>query len=158
MSALRNATYDRPWVETYFFPSSAFGATTESHKLIGPKGKKGKVVDIVTDLTADAVGTTTVPEICVGATAGAVEYARYRLGTAAGTGYAAANSPFRATQEALKNRVGANVYPQLQDYAGHVELEKASIPKDTAFFVTRKLGVGGTPAGTGKTWVMVEWS
>src|SRR5882724_5033911 len=100
-------SYDVPAArETYVFPSSAFGATTENRKFIGPKGKKGTVRDIRTYITADMVGTTTVPEINVGSAAsdaGAVvaEYARHRLGTTAILGNTAAGTPYRARALAL---------------------------------------------------------
>lgn len=152
--AMRNATYDRPHTEIYFFPSAAFGATTATRNLKGPDGLKGKVVDIMVDLSADCVGTTTVPEIDVGTASGDVSYARYRLGTSATAGYTAATTPFRASQESIK---GDAQPPALNDYAGHVQLETALIPADTVFVITEKAGVGGTPAGTGTVSVVVEW-
>ncbi len=129
-------SYDNPSKrETYVFPSSAFGATTENRKFLSPKGKKGTVRDIRTYITADMVGTTTVPEINVGASAGSSEYARHRLGTTAILGNTAAGTPYRA--RALAE--GAAGWPggpplSLIDYAGHVLLEIAKIPADTAFF------------------------
>lgn len=147
--------YDDPIREEYYLPSAAFGATTDSLKIIGPKGKKGLVRDIEVALTADAVGTTTVPEVVVGATSGATDYARFRLGTTATAGYTAANSPFRASQ------IGGNTLidgsPSFEDYAGHVMMGTAFIPADTAVFITRKAGTGGTPAGTGVVRVAIEW-
>jgi hypothetical protein len=146
--------YHNPEREVIYFPSSAFGATTESKKLLGPRGKKGVVRDIVTILTADAVGTTTVPEINVGTAAGLFEYARHRLGTSATAGNTAAGSPYRA-----QPLVGGNgdVPKTLSDFAGHISLETALLPADTAFVITRKAGTGGTPAGTGETWVTIDW-
>jgi hypothetical protein len=157
-------TYDNPKKETYVFPSSAFGATTESRKLLGPKGKKGLVRDIRTYLTADCVGTTTVPEINVGSaasTAGGTlytEYARHRLGTSATAGNTAAGTPYRARAlcEAGANNPGGAA-PTLSDFSNHIKLETDFIPADTAFFITRVAGVGGTPAGTGITEVEIDW-
>lgn len=151
-------SYDVPIREEYFFPSSAFGATTETQTLQGPPGKKGLVKDIITDLSADCVGTTTVPEIDVGTSSGDTTYARHRLGTTATAGNTAAATPYRAKSLAQNapGRTGSSP-PTLNDYAGHVALETARIPADTAFVITRKAGVGGTPAGTGRTIVIVEW-
>jgi len=151
-------SYDTPQREEYFLPSSAFGATTETQTLIGPPGKKGLVRDIITDLSADAVGTTTVPEINVGNASGDYSYARHRLGTSATAGNTAAGTPYRARQltQNAQGRTGGTP-PVLSDFAGHVALETAYIPADTAFVVTRKAGVGGTPAGTGRTIVIVDW-
>ena len=156
-------SYDVPQKETYVFPSTAFGATTESRKILGPNGKKGVVRDIRTYLSADAVGTTTVPEINVGSAASVpgtllTEYARHRLGTTAILGNTAAGTPYRArvlTATAQGNTGG--IPPALSDFAGHVALETSFIPADTAFFITRVAGVGGTPAGTGVTEVDIDW-
>lgn len=152
-------SYDNPSRrETYVFPSSAFGATTESRKILGPKGKKGTVRDIRTYITADMVGTTTVPEIDVGATAGSFEYARHRLGTTAILGNTAAGTPYRASAlcATAQGNTGG-IPPALSDFAGHVALETAKIPADTVFFITRTAGVGGVPAGTGITEVDIDW-
>lgn len=158
-------SYDNPSKrETYVLPSAAFGATTDSLAIKGPLGKKGTVKDIRAYITANMVGTTTVPEIDVGSAVSAVgaglktEYGRFRLGTSATAGYAAANTPFRA--RALANAGQANTggaVPTLSDYAGHIALETAQIPADTIVFITRLLGVGGTPAGTGSIEVDVDW-
>lgn len=148
-------SYDGPMVETYIQPSSAFGATTESQRYFGPKGKKGHVIDIDVDITADMVGTTTVPEICVGTASADASYGRFRLGTAVGTGYTSAQGSRRATQ------VGGNAVtddtPVYEDFTGHVKLRTAYIPADTEFFISRVAGVGGGPAGTGRSRVMIVW-
>ena len=156
-------SYDNPQKETYVFPSSAFGATTENRKLLGPKGKKGLVRDIRTYITADMVGTTTVPEINVGSAAsdsGAIvaEYARHRLGTTAILGNTAAGTPYRARALAATAQGNTGgIPPALSDFTAHVQLETAAIPADTAFFICRVKGVGGTPAGTGITEVDIDW-
>lgn len=157
-------SYDTPKREVYVFPSSAFGATTESRAIKGPKGKKGLVRDIRQYTTADYVGTTTVPEINVGSAAsdsGAVlcEYARFRLGTTAILGYTASAAPVlraRALCEAAAGYAGGAA-PTKTDYAGHILLETAEIPADTTVYISRIKGVGGTPAGTGITEVEIEW-
>ena len=147
-------SYDQPQLEWYIQPSSAFGATTESTQYFGPKGKKGRVLDIDVFVTATMVGTTTVPEIDVGTAQGTFEYARFRLGTAIGAGYAQ-TAPFRATN------IGGNTTqddsPAYEDYTGHVKLQTAPIPADTAFFISRVAGVGGAPAGTGPSRVLIAW-
>lgn len=149
------ATYDDPIREVYYVASAAFGATTDNTKLIGPKGRKGWVRDIIVVLTADAVGTTTVPEIAVGTGSGDASYARFRLGTSATAGVTAANSPHRAGQ------VGGNTLmdgsPVYEDFTGHVKMATAAIPADTAFTISRVAGTGGAPAGTGTTYVVVDW-
>lgn len=151
--------YDTPQREVYYLPSGTYGATTVSRTYKGPAGKKGIVRDIVVLVTADNVGTTTVPEVTVGSAAGLVEYARFRLGTTAILGYTAAATPFRAralTAAAPGNTGG--IPPALSDFAGHVALETASIPADTNFVISGKAGVGGAPAGTFEAYVHVDWS
>lgn len=149
-------TYDYPQREFYFIPSAAWGATTDTITMIGPKGKKGLVRDIIAGVTADMVGTTTVPEVDVGTSSGDVTYGRFRLGTAAGTGYTNAQAAVRRASQVAGNG-GANAVPTLEDFTGHVKLATAPIPADTAFVITRKAGVGGTPAGTGPVTVLIEW-
>lgn len=155
-------SYDTPQKEVYVFPSSAFGATTESRQMKGPKGKKGLVRDIRTYLTADCVGTTTVPEINVGSAAsdaGAVvaEYARHRLGTSAVAGNTAAGGPYRARAAVLSGKYTAGVPLALSDFTDHIKLETAYIPADTAFYISRIKGAGGVPAGTGITEIEIDW-
>lgn len=151
-------SYDTPHREVYYLPSSAYGATTASKTIKGPKGKKGIVRDIVVLPTADMVGTTTVPEVTVGASAGAVDYARFRLGSAAGTGYTSAGGPYRARALATSGQGwSGGKPPALSDYAGHIALETAQIPNDTNFVISGKAGVGGAPAGTFEAYVHVDW-
>ena len=146
-------SYDAPIRERFVLPSAAYGATTASQKIRSPKGLTGIVRDITVIPTADCVGTTTVPEVAVGATQGAAEYARFRLGTAAGTGYTSAQGVRRARALATTTTTP----PTLTDFAGHVLLETARIPADTDVFVSGVAGTGGTPAGTFVAYVDVEW-
>ncbi len=154
-------TYDAPQREEYFQPSAAFGATTDNFVYIGPKGKKGLVRDVEVYITADMVGTTTVPEVTIGTATTLVEYGRFRLGTTAAAGYTSAGGPRRASVVAnntnatsATGEVTKDVY---EDFTGHVKMATSFIPADTAFTVSRKLGVGGTPAGTGASKVTIEW-
>lgn len=146
--------YSNPIRLTYKSAVGAFGATTAVESYIGPKGKRGWVKDIEVFLTADAVGTSAVPEVDVGSASGLVEYGRFRLGTAAGTGATAASTPLRARSFVTGN--GAQ--QTYEDYSGHVKLETAYIPVDTVFVITNKQGSGGSPAGTGYSVVTIEWS
>lgn len=95
----------------------AFGGGTILHYIVGPRGKVGLVRDISVDLTVAAVGTTTVPEIDVGIASGDTTYGRYRLGPTAIQGYAI--GPWTASNEPITGNPPRN----LQDYAGHVQLD-----------------------------------
>lgn len=166
--------YDQPIRQTYEFGTNVqealqFGAAAETvaYEFIGPKGRKGIVRDIEIEVTENMVGTTTVPEINVGAaasTAGtpSVDYARFRLGSAAGTGYATSVSPNPLRASSLiqsKREVGAAVNPGKQSlrFSEHVVLEKAFIPADTPFFISFREGVDGTETGAGRVRVEIDW-
>ena len=113
--------YNEPQTETYTFPNLAFGNNTATFNLIGPKGRRGLVKDIIVDISLGMVGTSSVPEIDVGTTSGDVSYAQYRLGTSPILGYTSTSTPKRATQEAITG----NPPPALNDFPGHVALEKS---------------------------------
>lgn len=150
--------------EEYTFNDATFGATTVAHNMIGPKGCTGFVRDIVVDVTTTLVGTTTVPEIDVGTASGDPTYGRYRLGTAAGTGFA--TGIHRAGQEAT---IVGNPPRNSQLYTNFVVLDgfpysatvgvgwAGRIPADTAFVITSKAGTGGSPAGGGIVRVIIDW-
>lgn len=143
-------TYDIPRTEIYQQPASAFGATTESMRWFTPRGMYGFVRDIDINITADMVGTTTVPEIAVGTAQGNNEYARFRLGTAAGTGFTSAQGGRRASQVSG----GLNTF---EPFTGAVLLSRARIPTNAEFFISRVAGTGGTPAGNGTSRVIIDW-
>lgn len=148
--------YNEPVRERYTLPSAAFGASTAIQTFKGPKGKKGIVRDITVNLTADMVGTTTVPEVCVGSASGNVEYARFRLGTSATAGYTTAQNAVRRATTEIGNK-GNGGTQVLSDFTGHISLGTDYIPADTNFVITGKAGTGGTPAGTGIIHVDVDW-
>lgn len=150
-------SYDNPITEVYYLPSAGYGGATGSKTIKGPKGKSGLVRDIIVLLSVDAVGTTTVPEVTVGSAAGLVEYARFRLGTTAILGYLAAATPFRAKALIESGPFTGGIAPVLNDYAGHIALETARLPADTAVVISGKAGVGGTPAGTFEAYVRIDW-
>ena len=149
-------TYDRPEMAPFFTVlTSAFGGGALSWRIKGPPGKKGLVRDILIDVTTTMVGTTTVPEIVVGATAGSSEYARFRLGTTATAGYTTANGNALRARGFITGTGGGPL--TATDYAGHVALETATIPADTAIFVSGVAGTGGAPAGAASVYVFIDW-
>ena len=148
MSALH---YPVPQTEVISLVNQNFGNSTLTFNYIGPFGREGHVEDIVADITTAMVGTSTVPEIDVGTSSGDTTYAQYRLGTAAGTGYGTGVK--RASQEAWTG----NPPIALSDFSGHMAMNKARIPKNTAFVITLKAGTGGSPAGTASVYVVIKW-
>jgi hypothetical protein len=161
---MTHVSYANPIRETYDLGPAAvqFGAQGETvgYEFIGPKGRKGLVRDIEIEVTENMVGTTTVPEVNVGSAVSALgalkkEYARWRLGTAAGTGYTTAVSPNPLRARSL---VAGNGEQQvLNDFTEHVALETAFIPADTPFFVSLVEGDGGSETGAGRVRVYVDW-
>ncbi|MBV8755408.1 MAG: hypothetical protein JO328_21350 [Hyphomicrobiales bacterium] len=143
--------YGVPQTEVVCLNNQNFGNSTLTFNYIGPFGREGHVEDIVADVSTAMVGTTTVPEIDVGTASGDTTYAQYRLGTAAGAGYA--TGVHRAQQEAWTG----NPPITLSDFAGHVALNKTRIPKNTAFVITLKAGTGGAPAGVANVYVVIKW-
>lgn len=150
-------SYDNPQRETYVIPSSAFGAANEAVAFKGPPGKTGIVRDMTCEITADMVGTTTVPELRVGNAAQDFSYARWRLGTTAILGNTAAGTPYRAKSLIAGPGNTGGVPPVLNDFAGHIALETARIPADATFFISGTVGVGGVPAGTARREVIIDW-
>jgi hypothetical protein len=165
-------TYDVPHKERYTLLASAFGAAAVNRTFQGPPGKMGLVRDIVIDVTAAMVGTTSVPELRVGTAAADSSFARWLLGTTATAGLG--TGEYRARSLALKaaGRTGSKAV-QLNDFAHHIALEGndgsnapstpadangfAYLPADTAFFISGVAGVGGSPAGTADVYVDIDW-
>lgn len=144
--------YDLPIRETY---GEGFGAITlnsaaPSMTVIGPKGCVGFVRDLIAEVTTSLQGTTTVPELQVGTSSGDFTYGRHRLGTTASLGYGV--GVHRASQKAWTG----NPPRTLTDFAGHVQLDTARIPADTAFTCNVIVGVG-TPLGVLRVLFVIEW-
>jgi hypothetical protein len=157
-------SYDTPISQTYeILGGAAQPMTAAGYEFIGPKGKRGLVKDIEAEITANMVGTTTVPEVVVGALTGQSQYARWRLGTTAILGYVAASivpNPVRASALVnSKKEPGAATLPgkQATAYPEYVALEKAYIPADTPFFISLVPGTGGSPAGNARVRVYIDW-
>lgn len=161
-------SYENPIRIRYTFGATPevalqFGAAgeTKAYEFVGPKGKRGLVRDIEIEVTENMVGTTSVPEINVGAAATvaatpSVDYARFRLGTAAGTGYATSVDPNPMRASVLAGG-GNGLKPELTDFAGHVLLETDFIPADTPFFISFREGVDGSETGAGRVAVEIDW-
>jgi len=144
--------YDLPIRETYGEALGSILITAASTMtVISPKGCVGFVRDLIAEVTTSIAATTAVPELAVGTSSGDTTYGRHRLGTTASTGYAA--GVHRASQKAWTG----NPPRTLADFAGHVELEKARIPADTAITLTVVPGTGGTVTGNIRPLWVIEW-
>ena len=144
-------SYEQPLTEWYGAELGTFTLSAGATLTVkGPKGCTGFVREMIADVTTSIVGTTSVPEIAVGLSSADATYGRYRLGTTASTGYG--TGVFRASQEAITG----NPPRTLADYAGHVLLERARIPADTAFTIAVVAAVG-SPAGAARLKVRIDW-
>lgn len=151
-----SGNYDtRPEAEQLVLLSQNFGNGTLTFNYVSPLGRRGLVTDIVVDVTTAMVGTTAVPEVDVGTASGDVSYARFRLGSAAGTGYGAGVQ--RASQLIATLGTPQLPPPAANDFPGHVALETAFIAKNTAFVITLKAGTGGAPAGAAHVYIFFKW-
>ncbi len=127
-------SYELPDVVTYEWGQDAtFGTATVTHEIVGPRGKVGFVRDISIDVTTLLVGTTSVPEICVGLTSGDVTFGRYCLGTTATLAYATLG--MRSASDEL---ITGNPPRSLSDYA----------PTRTSFTTGPRILLDGAPLGT----------
>lgn len=140
--------YDLPIRETY---GEAFGSWATSASVtmtvIGPKGCVGFVRDLIAEVTT-SIAAATATELQVGTSSGDFTYGRHRLGTTATTGYNV--GVHRASQKAWTG------FPPrtLSDFAGHVQLDTARIPADTAIVLT---GLGVAGAGAARILFVIEW-
>lgn len=144
-------SYDRPLTETYGPDLGEFAFTGgASLNVIGPKGCVGYIRDLVADVTTSIVGTTTVPELGAGISSGDYSYGRFRLGSTASLGYG--TGVHRASQKAWTG----NPPRTLSDFAGHVALETARIPADTAVVLFVVAAVGSA-AGKARLRFQINW-
>lgn len=116
--------------------AEAFGGSSITHQIIGPKGCVGFVRDLMVELTVSAVGATTVPEIMVGISSGDSTYGRYRLGTSATAAYNVGTHRAGAEQTVVNTTYNGR---QLADFTGHVILDGGAFTSI------------GTPGGTYST-------
>lgn len=127
--------YERSEAALYQWGQDAtFGATTVTHEIVGPRGKVGLVRDLSVDITTSIVGTTFVPEICVGLSSGDITFGRYCLGTTASTAYTLLG--MRTASDELITTMPPR---SLSDYA----------PARTSFTTGPRLFLDGYPYSTG---------
>jgi hypothetical protein len=145
-------SYENPITETY---GEALGSplvsASSTMTVISPKGCVGFVRDLIAEVTTSIAATTAVPELTVGTASADFTYGRHRLGTSASAGYN--TGVHRASQKAWTG----NPPRTLSDFAGHVSLETARIPADTAITLTITAGTGGTVAGVVRARFVIDW-
>ena len=118
---------------SYSLGTVDFGAGNTTHKLRGPAGFTGRIVDVHLDISEAFTQDTTPGYLRVGTTGDADAFAELTLGTTA-----AINTAF-------------NFYSQ-------PAADKATnIPADTLVFVAGIAPTGGTPAGIAKVTIVIDW-
>lgn len=126
------STYDNPSTVTFQFGLHDFGAGAGALSFKLPKGKKGRLIDVgVFGITEAFSATTTPAYFRVGTASDADAYAELNLGTAAAT----------------------DTYNTVDDPDAIID---ADLPADTQIEVTMVAPTGGTPAGIGVPFVVVE--
>jgi hypothetical protein len=121
-----------------------FGAGTTTHEFVGPKGKRGLLVNYgVEDVTETFTNTTTAANVAVGTTSDADAYGEeFSLGTVSdAAGGVSVLSTYRR---------GSDEY---EDYV----LPGVPIPADTVVRLTCTAPTGGTPAGIAAAFAEIIW-
>ena len=125
--------YENPSCVTFQFGSHDFGAGAGALSFKLPKGKVGRLVDVgVTNITETFTATTTPAYFRVGTGADADAYAELNMSTAAAT----------------------DTWNTVDDTNAIIS---STLPADTQIEVTMVAPTGGTPAGIGTPYVVVEF-
>lgn len=125
-------SYENPSTVTFQFGQHDFGAGAGALSFKLPKGKKGRLIDVgVTNITETFTNTTTPAYFRVGTSGDADAYAQLNLATAAAT----------------------DTFNTVDDTDAIIE---DALPADTQIEVTMVAPTGGTPAGIGTPYVVVE--
>jgi hypothetical protein len=125
-------SYDNPSTVTFSFGAHDFGAGDGAKSFKLPKGYRGRLIDVgITNITEAFTNTTTAGFVRVGTDADADKYAQLNAGT---TGIGDTVNTVDDTD--------AIIDPDL--------------PADTQIEVALVAPTGGTPAGIGEAYVVVE--
>jgi hypothetical protein len=140
--------YNTPERITFGFNGVAIGAGNVTRVIQGPKGKRGRLADIIAVPSTSMVGTTTPGKVQIGDGVTANKYADLFLGaagagTAAGTPVVASGVTTIGTGAALKGQ-DPNVLPFTY------------LPADTPLTITFLQPVG-SPAGVIDADIVIEW-
>lgn len=128
-------TYDNPINGFYPFAEMDFGASAGAtiHKIAGPAGMKGRLVEVGVVISEATVFATNLGKVEVGDSSDADEYAALNIATAT------ANHAVFNTKDDTDAIIDA------------------TIPADTAVLVTLTEGTGAGLAGKGFPYVIINW-
>lgn len=129
-------SYSNPDRRCYNYGSIDFGAGGEVVSITGPKGKRGRLIDIHVSATETFNAVTTSAKVSVGTAADPDAYAELDVGTLADTDSISAEDGVSDTDAIIAE----------------------DIPADTQVEVTMVAPTGGTPAGMGHVQIVIDWS
>lgn len=125
--------YDNAKSLTVLLAQHDFGAGAGAASFKLPKGKRGRIVDIgVTNITEGFTAVTTPAKVHVGTSADADAFATLNVGTPAAT----------------------DTFNTVDDPDAIIS---ADLPADTQIEVAYVASTGGTPAGIGQAFLVVEY-
>lgn len=131
---------------TYVLPLFDFGATaTEVKPILGPKGRKGRLIDYGVIGCVEAFAGTTPATIAIGKAADADAYGEeFSLGT--------------EVTVALGGKTVRNSYDPVADAAAFdaLILADGALPANTSIYVTSVGGATG-PTGQASPYVVIDW-
>lgn len=143
--------YSNPLLQTYSI--AVAGATGATRTIRGPKGLRGRVLDITLSASTDFVGTTTPAAVIVETPAAAATQTVYAAVTA-GTN-AAPLTTLLSNTASNGGSTPSRTVTATGSNAGI--LLNHELAPDTPFRVSTIAGVGGTPAGAGEAHITIGW-
>lgn len=125
-------TYDAPMVTTLSYQAHDFGAGGATKTIVGPKGARGKVLDVlVSNVSETFTNTTTAAKVQAGVAGDLGKFVDFGLGTTASGSATSASRGDAVTQEVAAS--------------------------DEPIVVTFVAPTGGTPGGIADVQVVVGW-
>jgi hypothetical protein len=140
-------SYENPDRRVYTFPQFDYGgaAGARADKIIGPKGKKGRLIDYGVQSVQEAFAGTTPATIAVGNASDADAYGEeFSLG---GLAVASGGKTVRSTYDPTK---------QADTAAFAALMVEPDLPADTAIYITSTEAVTG-PTGMACPYVVIDW-
>jgi hypothetical protein len=128
----------------YTFPVLDFGAGAEIYYVLGPKGRKGKLVDYGIHHVTEAFTTDTLPAyVSVGTAADPDAY-----GEELGMGTSAIDVGSKSVRTSFRDP---------DDIALYILDAGLSLPADTKVGLHCTSPTGGTPAGIAQPFMIIDW-
>lgn len=137
--------YSNPDRRTYMFPLFDFGGgSDQSFKVIGPKGKAGRLIDYgVQDVQEAMNGDTLDPKIAVGTSSDPDAYGdEFTLSNADNV-----PSSVRSTYDPGADKTSFETYV----------LNDGIIPADTVVYLTCSASTGANLTGQGMPFMVIDW-